>query len=72
MLVADWSYRTVTTTVKEYPLPNPTNWAQVRQVLSVIERELPEDKRRWDDTVTVRATDDEIVFSYVQHDELPF
>jgi hypothetical protein len=60
----DWNYRTVVTTVKEYTLPNPTNWAQVRQVLDRIERELPEDRRRWDDTVTVTAHDDEILFSY--------
>jgi hypothetical protein len=62
--MADWSHRTVTTTVKEYTLPNPTNWVQVRRLLAMIERELPEERRGWDDTVTVRAADEEIVFSY--------
>ena len=62
--MADWSSRTVVTTIKEYTLPSPTNWVQVRQVLAVIEQELTEDRRRWDDTVTVAAHDDELVFTY--------
>jgi hypothetical protein len=63
--MADWSYRTVVTTVKEYVLPNPTNWTQVRQVLGMLEREVPNDGRPWDDTVTVEGRDDEMVFSYI-------
>ena len=63
--MADWSSRTVTTTVREYTLPNPTNWAEVRRLLAMISNELPEDKRSWDDVVTVTAGDDEIVFSYL-------
>jgi hypothetical protein len=63
--MADWSFRTVVTTTKQYTLPSPTNWSQVRRVLDVIENELPEDRRRWDDTVTVSAHDDEIVFTYL-------
>ena len=63
--MADWSSRTIVTTTKEYTLPSPTNWAQVRRVLDVIENELPEAQRRWEDTVTVAAHDDEIVFTYL-------
>lgn len=63
--MADWSSRTIVTTTKEYTLPSPTNWAQVRRVLDVIEGELGEERCRWDDTVTVSAHDDEIVFSYL-------
>jgi hypothetical protein len=44
--MADWSSRTVITTVKQYCLPSPTNWAQVRQILAAIDRELS-DQRRW-------------------------
>lgn len=67
--MADWTSRVIVTTTKQYALPNPTNWSQVRRVLDVIEQELPEDRRRWDDTVTITAHDDEILFTYLVKNE---
>jgi hypothetical protein len=66
--MADWTSRTVVTTVKEYSLSSPTNWTQVRQVLHMIDQELPEG-RRYDDTVTVKAFDNEILFTYTVKNE---
>jgi hypothetical protein len=67
--MADWTSRIVTTVTKEYSLPSPTNWAEVSKVLSAIDRELPESRRHGDDTVTVTAHDDEILFTYVMKNE---
>lgn len=63
--MADWESRVVTTKVKEYVLPSPTNWTQVQNVLRAIRNDRGgENFTEWDDDVTVAARDDEIVFSF--------
>jgi hypothetical protein len=62
--MADYTSRTVVTTVREYALPSPTNWAEVQKVFAAIKNELSSQSLS-DDTVTVRAHEDEIVFSYL-------
>lgn len=66
--MAAWTSRVVITTTKQFVLPSPTNWAEVRKVLAAIDQELSED-RHWDDTVTVTAHDDEIFFTYLVKNE---
>lgn len=62
--MADYSVRTVTTTRKEYILPSPSDWGEVGKVMAAIRNQLSDKDARYDDTVTVEARDDEIVFSY--------
>lgn len=61
--MADFLQRTRHTARVEYVLPNPTNWAEVGKVFAAIQNDLSE-LPTGDDTVTVQATDEEIVFSY--------
>jgi hypothetical protein len=63
--MADYTSRTVTTVTKEFTLPSPTNLAEVEKVIAAVDSELTPAQLGLDDTVTVRAHDDEIVFSYV-------
>lgn len=64
--MAEWTRRDVTTTRREYVLPNPTNWGAVEGIFAVLKAELG-DRGEWDNTVTVEGRDDELVISY----ELP-
>lgn len=59
--MADYTRREVVTRRIEYVLPNPTNWAEVSKVLTVINHETD---RVADDFVRVEGRDDEIVFSF--------
>ena len=61
--MADWTSQIVTTVRKEYTLPSPTNWVEVRKVLAAICNDLSAEQT-YDDTVRVEARDDEIVFSF--------
>ena len=63
--MADYTKQDQTTTRRIYSLPSPTNWAQVKQVLSALAED--EDRQRlggWDSDVRVEAWDDEIRFSF--------
>lgn len=62
--MAAYTSRTVTVVTREYVLPSPTNWAEVGKVMSAIRTNLGQERACWDDTVTVEARDDEIVFSF--------
>ncbi len=62
--MADYDRRVVTTVVVEYALKTPTNAVEISKVLSGLRQEIP-DEKIFDDTITVTATDEEIVFSYV-------
>lgn len=56
--------RTRTVKTVEYVLHQPTNWAEVTKVLAALDNELPAGRRSADSTVTVTATETEIIFSY--------
>lgn len=66
--MAEWTRRDVTTTRREYVLPNPTNWGAVKSVFAVLQAELG-DRAEWDNTVTVEGHDDELVISYELSEE---
>jgi hypothetical protein len=60
--------RIIKITRHEVVIPSPTNWAEVGKALAVIEQRLEAagKETRWDDTVTVEARDDEIVFYWTE------
>lgn len=63
--MADYTKHDQTTTRRIYSLPTPTNWAQVKKVLSALTED--EDRQRlggWDHDVRVEAWGDEIRFSF--------
>jgi len=62
--MADYATRTVTTVRQEVTLNSPTNWTEISKALSHIRNQRPDDGQEYDDTVTVTATDGEIVFSW--------
>jgi hypothetical protein len=63
--MADYSSRTVTKTWFEYTLPNPTNWVEVRKVVTAITHNLEaRGLSPSDDRVEVIGLDEEIVFRF--------
>lgn len=61
--MADYTQRVVKTVRKEYVLRTPTNWAEVNKVLHAISKDL-EGQNAADNTVTVDACQEPIVFSF--------
>lgn len=61
--MAEFTYRDETTTRRVYSLPSPTNWVEVEKVFASIRNDLSSETL-YDDTVEVKAWDDEIRFSY--------
>ena len=59
--MAEYKTRIVTTKRQEVVLPNPTNWVEVGKAFAYVNQNLPEKLRCWADTVTVEATDSEII-----------
>lgn len=62
--MADYETRTVTKVTKEYILRSPTNWTEIGKLFAALDRDVPGEMKKWDDSVTVEARGDEIVFSY--------
>lgn len=61
--MTDWNRRTVYIERVEYYLPNPTDWIEVSKMISAIDDDLSAQKLPTsDNSVKVRADDEEIVF----------
>ncbi len=64
--MADAIKRVRTTVRHEYVLRSPTPAAEVMKAVSWARSEMPEEMRKWDDSLWVEACDDEVTVFWEQ------